>query len=119
MDKRIDLLDRQEFVNRMFNVTELLAKRKKNVCYAVNGGWGVGKSFVLDMFEEQATKKIVNSHGVYTVFRYNCWKYDYYEEPLIAIVAAILDQIDRNSAIPQEQKENIKGVLKVIGKGTC
>lgn len=118
MAEPIDLLDRQEFVDKMFSVTELLSKRKKNVCYAVNGGWGVGKSFVLDMFERQVEKKAIKNCEVqYMVFRYNCWEYDYYEEPLIAIVAAMLDEIkEKEAKIPEEDREKIKGILKVIGR---
>ena len=53
---RIDLLDRQEFVDQIHNIALTLAHNKKSKCYAINGSWGVGKSFVLDMFEEQAQK---------------------------------------------------------------
>ena len=30
----------------------------------------------------------------FMVFHYNCWQYDYYTEPLIAIVSAMLDNMD-------------------------
>jgi len=54
----------------------------------------------------------------YLLFHYNCWEYDYYEEPLIAIVASILDQIDEKvDLIPENLKERILAVLKVLGKG--
>ena len=48
----LDMLDRQPFVEQMIRVANMLADNKKNACYAINGGWGVGKTYVLDMFEK-------------------------------------------------------------------
>lgn len=117
---RLDLLDRQEFVDRLLTISNALSENKKNACFAVNGDWGVGKSFVLDMFEEQAKDICVEGEVLprYLIFRYNCWEYDYYEEPLLAIVASMLDQIDEKvDLLPADIKEKIVAVLKVIGKG--
>ena len=120
IDNNLDLLARQPFVDNILRVAEALSDNKKNACYAINGSWGVGKTFVLDMFENQA--KDIGREGKtlprYLVFRYNCWEYDYYGEPLIAIVASMLDQIDANEhLIPQEIRSKIVAILKVIGKG--
>ena len=43
--KQLDLLGRQEFVDKLKDIALILSKNRKNVCYAINGGWGVGKSF--------------------------------------------------------------------------
>ena len=115
----IDLLDRQGFVDKLLVVSELLSKNKKNACYAINGTWGVGKSFVLDMFEKQ--NEIINDEGTalsrYAIFRYNCWEYDYYEEPLIAIVATLLDDIDtKTNLLSQDTRTEAKEILKSVGK---
>ena len=117
---RLDLLDRQKFVDRLLTIAEALSDNRKNACYAVNGDWGVGKSFVLDMFEEQAKRIGVEGQELsrYLIFRYNCWEYDYYDEPLIAIVASMLDQIEENvDLLPEELKERVIAVLKLAGKG--
>lgn len=119
-EEKVDLLDRQAFIDQMLLVAETLSKNKKNVCYALNGSWGVGKSFVLDMFEKQAS--LVGQDGTvlprYLILRYNCWEYDYYEEPLFAIVASMLDQIEENvNLLSEESRSRFLGVLKVIGKG--
>ena len=119
-EEKVDLLDRQAFIDQMLLVAETLSKNKKNACYALNGSWGVGKSFVLDMFEQQAS--LIGQEGTvlnrYLIFRYNCWEYDYYEEPLFAIVASMMDQIEENTNLLSEKSRNrVLGVLKVIGKG--
>lgn len=119
-ESMVDLLNRQEFVDNMIKVTETLANNKKNVCYAVNGSWGVGKSFVLDMFERQiqAIQSEETATNKYMLFHYNCWSYDYYEEPLIAIVSSMLDQIEeKENFIPIELESKFKSILKIIGGG--
>lgn len=113
-----DMLDRQPFVDQMIDVVDLISANKKNVCFALNGSWGVGKSFVLRMFEEQIAKIQTSetTMGKYILFHYDCWKYDYYEEPLMAIVAALLDSIDEQvNLFSEEKRAKIKGILKVLG----
>ncbi len=107
-DEPIDLLSRQEFIDQLIHISESLSLNKENACYAINGEWGVGKTFILEAFE-----KNVSLHGQegtllskFLAFHYNCWQYDFYEEPLIAMVAAILDQIDekiRLISLPNNQ----------------
>ena len=115
-----DLLSRKAFVDRMIEVTETIAANRKNVCYALNGAWGVGKSFVLDLFEqyvknEQSEETASNK---YFLFHYNCWEYDYYEEPLVAIVSSMLDEIEKQEKLfSSKAKVIIKSALKIIGKG--
>lgn len=121
--QRVDLLDRQGFIDQMHNIVGVLAKNKKNMCYSINGQWGVGKSYVLDMFEEQAQN--IGQEGTvldkYIIFRYNCWEYDYYEEPLIAIVATIIEQYDAKISLLNEKEkaalgEIVKKTFVQIGK---
>lgn len=52
-ETQVDLLNRQDFVNQIVGVAESLAASNKNVCYAINGEWGVGKTFILDAFEKR------------------------------------------------------------------
>lgn len=113
-----DLLNRQEFVDRVIKIIELQSAQKKTSCFAINGKWGVGKSFVLNMLEEQLEKiqSEETSTDKYMLFHYNCWQYDYYEEPLVAIVASMLDTIDeKENLIPSNAKTKIKGFLKAVG----
>ena len=108
----VDLLNRKEFVDRVIKIIELQSAQKKTSCFAINGKWGVGKSFVLNMLEEQLDVR----YDKYSLFHYNCWQYDYYEEPLVAIVASMLDTIDeKENLIPSNAKTKIKGFLKAVG----
>lgn len=113
-----DLLNRQPFIEQVIKIIELQAEQRKTSCFAINGKWGVGKTFVLKMLEEQLS--IIQSDKTksdkYMIFHYNCWQYDYYEEPLVAIVASMLDTIDeKENLIPSAAKAKFKGFLKAIG----
>ena len=96
-----------------------LSEHKSSTCFALNGAWGSGKSFVLDMLEEklQDVQRGNTTSRRFFVIRYNCWKYDYYEEPLIAIVAAMIDIIESQTQVfpDSEKKRTIIGTLKAMG----
>ena len=97
MKNKSDLLNREDFINKLQLLVDMLADKKQGCCFGIDGIWGSGKTFVLKMLEEQL--KIVQSEQTadnkYYVFNYDCWKYDYYDEPAIAIIASILDATDR------------------------
>lgn len=112
-----DMLNRKAFVEQMFDIVELLSQRKKNACFALNGRWGVGKTFVLNLFEKRAEQYYMSDPVMpqFLVFRYNCWEFDYYEEPLVAIVSSMLEEIEKKTwIIPGENKEKLKGILKEV-----
>lgn len=118
MDK-LDILNRDEFVDRLIKLIENISANKTSTCFALSGAWGCGKSFVLDMLEEKL--KPIQSQDTYNdkyfVIRYNCWKYDYYEEPLIAIVATMISAIEEETKLfpNSKEKREIVGVLKAAG----
>lgn len=117
--ERLDILDRAAFVEQLLQIVEYIADNRSSTCFALNGSWGCGKTFVLDMFQEKL-EQIQSSktfRDKYFVIRYNSWLYDYYEEPLVAIVASMLSMIEeKTSLIPDsEKKREILGVLKAVG----
>ena len=116
--ERIDILRREEFVEQLMQVTESIANRRNSVSFAIDGKWGCGKSFVLDIFEERLS--VVQSEETntdkYFIVRYNCWKYDYYDEPLVAIVASMLETIEQKTKLlKEEDRTKLNGVLRAIG----
>lgn len=90
----VDLLGRQEIVDRIMKILEVISEKKSSCTFALNGAWGTGKTFVLNILMNQLWEYHSDK---YIVFHYNCWQYDYYEEPLIAIVAAMLDSVEEKT----------------------
>lgn len=117
--EKLDVLSREEFVNRLITLTENVSNAKTSASFAINGVWGCGKSFVLDMYEEKLNEiqSEETATDKYFVIRYNCWKYDYYEEPLVAIVTAMIDIINEKTKIWKDEtkKAHFLGVLTAVG----
>lgn len=118
MDK-LDILNRKEFVNQLKKLVKYISANKSSTCFAINGVWGCGKSFVLDMFENELEKiqsEKTNSDQ-YFIIRYNSWKYDYYEEPLVAIVASMISSIEEKTNLFPDSlaKSKYLGILKAVG----
>lgn len=119
MDNKLDILNRSEFVNQLIKLVENIPVNKTSTCFALSGKWGCGKSFVLDMFEEEISRiqSEKTATDKYFVIHYNCWKYDYYEEPLIAIVSAIISSIEEKTKLFPDSKEKreLIGMIKATG----
>lgn len=119
MDK-LDILQRDEFVKQLERMIENISANKSSTCFAINGKWGCGKTFVLDMLQEklEAEQTEKNAGNKYFVIRYNSWKFDYYEEPVIALVASIVQIIENKINLVSDSKAKSEGVaiLKAAGE---
>ena len=87
--EKIDILNRQPIIEQLQKLIDTLDCKSTNRSFAINGQWGCGKSFILDMLEDEINKSKT------TIFiRFNAWEYDFYEEPLIAILSCIVDKLN-------------------------
>lgn len=93
----LDLLNRQGIVDRIMQLLNIISDNHSSCSFALNGVWGSGKTFVLNMLMKQLLD--YQDGEKFLVFHYNCWQYDYYEEPLIAIVAAMMDSVDQETHV--------------------
>ncbi len=107
MFSSIDLLSRDHFVSVVSNIVESKIQQKEGYSFAIDGKWGCGKTTVLDMLEERLKK-------CYLVIRYNCWKYDFYEEPLIALLSEFAKSINSEQVFEFEEYE--RKAWKIAGK---
>lgn len=117
MDK-LDILQRDEFVKQLERMIENISENKASTCFAINGKWGCGKTFVLDMLQKRLEEKQSEqtADNKYFIIRYNSWKYDYYSEPLAAIVAELMTTIEEKTALfpDSEEKQKLLGALQGI-----
>ena len=115
--QKIDILNRQVYVNQIKNILSTLSQNKKNCSFALDGEWGSGKSFVLNMLEEQIKDN-------YLIICYNAWENDFYEEPLIAILytfANKLNDLQKTDNIVNGLKKELlskiaNGFLSIVGQ---
>lgn len=119
MNNKLDILNRYDFVCSLINLVENISVENSSVTFALDGKWGSGKSFVLDMFEEELSRiqSEETATNKYFIIRYNCWKNDYYQEPLIAIVSSIVSSIEEQTKLFPNSPENreIIGMIKAAG----
>ena len=118
MSETIDILSREKFLEQLLNLVHIFAQNKENVTFSINGKWGVGKTWVINKFEEQLgeVQSEETATDKYLIFHYNAWQYDYYDEPIISIVSAMVESIDeRNHLLPKAIRGYIKGLLKKVG----
>lgn len=80
-----DKIGRQELVNKICGLVESLDE-DSNFCLSINGAWGSGKSFVLDMIEEE-----LSQHSEYIIVKYDAWENSFYPDPLIAMLSCVIE----------------------------
>lgn len=80
----LDVLGRKEFVDNSILLIDTIYETTKSAFVMIDGKWGVGKSYVMNMLE----KKLKNN---YSVINYNCWENSYYKDPLEAILSIMQD----------------------------
>lgn len=106
-----DYIGREKFVQ---NMTEIIksANKERSWTFAINGAWGIGKSFVLNMLERK-----LKAEDDMLVIKYDAWKNDFYQDPLIAILHNVLDQIEKSSigkAILDGIKNGIEAFCEIL-----
>ena len=102
-----DLLSRDHFVSVVSNIVDSKIQQKEGYSFAIDGEWGCGKTTVLDILEQRLRSR-------YLVVRYNCWKYDFYEEPLIALLSEFAKAINSEQTFEFEKYE--KKAWRIAGK---
>lgn len=111
MNEKIDVLNREQFINDVKRVIDIISDNKQGCCFAINGEWGSGKSFVLERLEKQLKEwqSEETNDNKYLVFHYDCWKYDYYDEPAISIISAMLEVTENElRLLPENIQDGVK-----------
>ena len=101
-----DKIGREDFVNKICGLVDSLGK-DKNFSMAINGAWGSGKTFVLDMIEEKLSER-----QEYIVIKYDAWENNFYPDPLIAILSCVIDGIDEKLYLLDRKKERAMKAAK-------
>lgn len=83
-----DHLSRQPFINLLKNIIVNESKNKNGYSIAIDGDWGSGKTWILNMLESQLPS------DEYLVFHYNAWENDFYEEPLVALLSVMIEKLN-------------------------
>ncbi len=96
-----DLIGRNEIVDKICGLVDLLQK-DEHFCLALNGEWGSGKTFVMQMIREK-----LSEHNEYIIIPFDAWGNSFYSDPLISILSTIIDGM-------QSELSRIKGFKNVL-----
>lgn len=103
-----DLLERKVVIDGISKIIDNRIFSKQPLSLAITGMWGVGKSYILKEIENKYSGRCI-------VFHYDCWKSDYYEEPLMGILSAIsghLNEIEAKN--PDNQQKHYYKVMREV-----
>ena len=96
-----DKIGRTEIVDKICSLVDNLQK-DKHFCLALNGDWGSGKTFVMQMIEEK-----LKTHAEYVVIKYDAWENNFYSDPLISILSCVIDGIENKLYLVEQKKEKL------------
>jgi hypothetical protein len=113
-----DLLNRKQYADFL---THYLSSRATPYVLNINASWGMGKTFFIRHWRETIKTK----HPTVYV---NAWKSDFSDDPLLAVMSAIYEQL--KDSLPPDQKtiqgfsdalktggRFLKGIAPIITKG--
>lgn len=114
MNTKTDFLNRWNFIENVLKLVKQLSEIKKGCCFSIEGSWGIGKTFVLEKIRRKLQEE---EKERYFVFHYNCWQYDYYEEPSVAIISAMMASIKEDAAVISGEFDNtVKAGYQIVMK---
>lgn len=107
MENRKDYLNREKDKKNVLNIIKTASSRKQNLSFAIDGKWGSGKTFFIDLLLDDLVKD-------FFVFKYDSWENDFYDEPLIGMLDSIKDHLNRINSFEKTLDEVAKSIIKTI-----
>lgn len=117
MQEIVDVLNREQFIDMLYQLVNTMSDLKQGKIFSIDGTWGYGKTYVLEELERRLSP-VVNEDTYddkFYVFHYNCWQYDYYEEPSVAIISAMLEASENGiNKVAKASWETAKKILTEV-----
>ena len=122
MDKQINLLSSEidsdnpwgdDKLNRSQvaqTLTKLITGKEQPLVVSLSGGWGTGKTFMLQRWQKDLEK------GGYVSIYFNAWEDDFCNDPFVAIIGQITKEIESQIKSHKEFKDVFEDVLGQVKK---
>ena len=102
-ETRIDRLNNMAIAK---TIVSILKENTESISIGVHGDWGAGKSSVLAMVEDELKKlnnpdqnNVSDIDSDYSVIRFNSWQYQGFEDAKIALMRAIVCQLEDTAKV--------------------
>lgn len=106
MSNITDRIGRDDIVNKIDSIISHM-RQDAHCCIALNGDWGSGKTFVMNMLDNKCSE--APNH---IVIKYDAWANSFYSDPLIAVLSCIIDELNQKLI----SLDNVKAVIKDMAK---
>ena len=110
---KIDVLNRNNIKQFIIEIIKTYSKNKEYVSFGLNGEQGVGKTFIVEHLINNLEQYKIDNEPEYFIVNYNCWKNDYYDEPLESILISIYNAIEESK---DKFGEFVKSILIEVSK---
>lgn len=117
-----DRMHREEYVKDIVSIIKSCVNRKTPTTFSIEGDWGQGKTWLLqkieatlkglDISKEYDINEFEQAKSDFFIIHYNAWEKDYYEEPLLAILLTIVNELNKQLRI----ESILTTVYKKLGK---
>lgn len=116
----VDMLSYRPYAKLVYNI--VTNKRMNPLTIGLFGSWGVGKSTLLKLIEEEVNTKIPKGKKVKCI-NINAWLFEGYEDAKAALMGDLLKTLKDDETLPDKCKSTIKSLLtridylKLAGEG--
>lgn len=117
-----DYLNRNQVIEDIFNVVKTCVESKNPTAFSIEGEWGKGKTWIVDkladklegvILTEEKEKKFSKNSDDFLVIKYNAWEKDYYQEPLLAILITIINQLNKQLILDNIIKGELTALFEI------
>ena len=110
-----DTLERKKLADNLTSIINAIDGKR---VISLNGQWGSGKTTFLDMWQKAHEKKKEEEQH-FTIIYFDAFKYDYYDDPFIAISGAIMQKVasEFKEKFKDKSVEVAKRLIPALAKG--
>lgn len=118
-----DYLSRTQTITDIVSIVKSCIETKKPTTFSIEGEWGKGKTWTVeqignmlegyDLTLSKNDNKIKKENKEFLVFRYNAWEKDYYDEPLLAILITIINQLNKHLVLDNIIKGELTALYEI------
>ena len=118
-----DYLSRTQTITDIVSIVKSCIETKKPTTFSIEGEWGKGKTWTVeqignmlegyDLTLSKNNSKIKKENKEFLVFRYNAWEKDYYDEPLLAILITIINQLNKHLVLDNIIKGELTALYEI------
>ena len=110
-ETKIDMLNNKAIAKTVADVIQDCDDRPISI--GIHGDWGAGKSSILAMVEDELQTNAEKKNHIICI-RFNGWQHQGFEDAKIALMSAIISELEKNEKLGEKAKDTFKKLWKNI-----